>query len=273
MPEIEEVTIVIVQPNTPGLDVKPETFHVADLIEWSINLMIHAEATQEPDAPLHAGDWCKFCPREGRCVEQARSAFASAQVTFSDMVEPDPRHRIVFPDIATITPEQAGHILPRLDEFEAFSKAFRKAALHMAECGHTIPGQKVVPMRATEKWLDVTTAPLLLEDLGVPEEAIYEPRKVISPAQARGQVAGVVKSEHDAKPGKKMTKKLAEEKAKEIMRSMTHKVSSGNKLARDTDSRIGIEASVHLDFGVEDAGVTIEGVAVEFAQEFELEIV
>ena len=266
MPEVEEVEIIIVQPNTPGLDVKRETFHIADLIEWSVTLIDKARATQEPNAPLKAGEWCKFCPREGRCVEQARNALAAAQIEFESFVEPLPSTNIIFPDLTLITAEQFGALIPRLDDFEAWSKAARKTALDMAERGISIPGQKVVPTRATERWLDTEIAPVLLEDLGLKEDAIYEPRKLVSPAQARGAIATAIKTASDALPGKKMTKKAAEEKAKEFMKPMTHKVSSGNKLAPDHDSRTAVMASVHSEFSVED-GPVIDGVAVEFELE------
>lgn len=250
MPAVDEIEVVIVQPNSTGDAVKRDTFTIVDLIEWSMDLMDHARATLEPDAPLSAGDWCMFCKAKGKCPEQARAAAEAAQEDFADFVEVAPsKELVVLPQPTLLTDEQLGFLvaykLPRLLEF---AKAATEAAHALLNRGVEVPYLKLVPMRASESWIDEATIVDDLQDMfGLPEDKAYAKRKPASPAQARGALVEMI-VESRKKAGTKITKKDAEAEAKSLLAALVKKESSGNHVAPIEDSRPQLTASVHEDF-------------------------
>lgn len=248
MPQISDIEIVIVQPNSYGPPIKREIFSVVELIEWSIELMDRAVATQEPDAPLNPGSWCAetFCPLNGKCLAQAKRAVEVAEIEFAEFVEPEPKRDLVFPNIETLTPDQLEIMLPRLDDFEAWAKAVREKALHFVERGGYIGGQKLVPKRATQRWKDEEATIKYLYGAGIDE--VYQ-KKVISPAVARTLLTDMVIEDSNVT----LTKKSAEAEARKLLSSFIEEKSSGNKLVADADPRTGVIANVYTDFGEPEA--------------------
>jgi hypothetical protein len=254
-PQVDEIEIIIVQPNSTGEDVKRETFSVIDLIEWSLDLMDHAKATLEPDAPLHAGDWCTFCKASGRCPEQVRAAGEAAALDFDAMIDTDPSKDIVVPtNLLLLTEEQLGFLvayrLPRLMEF---AKAAEEAAHAMMNRGVEIPHLKLVPKRATESWVDEATVIDNLKDsFGLPDDKVYAKPEPVSPAQARGNLKDVIYTAKKA-AGIKITKKAAEEEARGLLAHLIKKESSGNHVAPIEDKRMAVLPSVYDDFDAQAA--------------------
>ncbi len=147
---VNDIVLVIVQPRAthPDGPIRTLTIPYMELIEFAGELMDRARETTKPDAPLHAGSHCKFCPAAGICPEQRDAAQRMAMVDFADMpvdVPPSPETLPldVFVDIL-----QKKHIL------ESWLKSLDARALAMLERGEDVPGFKLVERRATRKWKD-----------------------------------------------------------------------------------------------------------------------
>jgi hypothetical protein len=175
---VSEVEVVIVQPRCthPAGPVRRETVPAFELLEWSADLLEAAERTLEPDAPLVAGDWCRFCPAAGVCPALSERALTTAQIEFAETPVPSP------PDPASLAPDEIGRLLSAAELVELWIRALRGHACAELEAGRAIPGWKLVPKRATRRWRDEDAAPARLRDLGLAEDELFA-RKLRSPAQ------------------------------------------------------------------------------------------
>lgn len=173
---IDEVEIVIVQPRAIHSDgpIRRDTVEYLDLLDWSADLMDAARLTQDPNAPLMAGRWCKFCPAATICPELEKKALEDVRDEFDDLDAP--------PASTDLTLDRIGTILQKAEMLEGWLKALRQRALEALEAGEEVPGWKLVEKRATRKWINPVDAEnFLTEELG---EDAYAPKKVITPPQA-----------------------------------------------------------------------------------------
>lgn len=189
--EADNIEVVVVQPRAHHKDgpVRAVQFPVDELIGWSVELLDMAERTQEPDAPLAAGDWCRFCPAKPDCPELKREALESAMVAFDgedldDSVAVD-----------TMTPAQLATALTGLPLLEMRIKAIRERAFRLLEkdCD-AIPGWKLVEGRKSRKWNNETAALDTLLGLGLERDELVK-EKVLTPAQAEKLLGKDRKSE------------------------------------------------------------------------------
>lgn len=134
--DLETIEIVIVQPRAPHPQgpVRRWTTTRTALLDWGHNVLLPAAlATGEPDTPLHAGDWCRFCPAGAVCPEKCRAAFANAPVLLAEDNYPAPlAQQPAFPDPRSLTPEQASRILaawPLAESYVADVKAYVRESL------------------------------------------------------------------------------------------------------------------------------------------------
>lgn len=176
---VSVVENVIVQPRAPHREgpVRSEEVSAFELTEWSADLFAALARTQEPDAPIKAGDHCKFCPAAVLCPELASRSLELAQSEFQGATLRVP------PAPETLTPERVGLILGAGDILETWLTAVRNYAHTQLEAGVSIPGWKLVPKRATRKWADEDMAGAALTDAGLTADAIYT-KKICTPAQA-----------------------------------------------------------------------------------------
>lgn len=174
---VEVVKITIVQPRTAHPDgaIRSEEITVDELVGFAGELLDAARATIAPDAPLHAGAHCRFCPASGRCPEQRNRAQLVAQSDFavSEFTPPAP---------GLLAPEQFATMLGQLHILDDWMKAMRAHAQSMLERGETVPGFKLVAKRATRKWVDEQETEAWLHAKGHDNVDIYE-MKMKSPAQ------------------------------------------------------------------------------------------
>jgi hypothetical protein len=167
----KEVELVIVQPRCPHPDgsVRRHRFKAVDLIDFAADLQEFAKATEDPNAPLVAGEHCRFCPAAGLCPKLHEQALISAKETFS--------HKLPY------DPVKLSETLTRLDMVEAWAKGVREFAYQEAVRGRVPPGFKLVEKRATRQWRsDVDAVIHLKTTLGLLDHDIFE-RKLKSPAQ------------------------------------------------------------------------------------------
>jgi hypothetical protein len=177
--EITEVALCVVQPRLgPPQDTTMSAGEVQDL---AADLIEIAEAAQAPDAPLVAGDHCRFCRASGDCPELRRVALERASVEFDLATDP----AIVAPmppSPASLTPDQLGRILIGADLLEAWLTAVRARAKALADKGVEILDHKLVNRRGRRIWVDETEAAKALNPL-LPADDLYVV-KTVSPAQA-----------------------------------------------------------------------------------------
>ena len=116
------------------------------------------------DAPLAAGDHCRWCAAKPVCPLMTGAI-----------------DRIAKAKIDALPIDQIAYYLDQIPMVEAFIKDLQQLAHGLIEEGQALPGWKLVNKRAMRKWLDEDRAVAFLSSAGV--EAWDEP-KPISPAVA-----------------------------------------------------------------------------------------
>ena len=134
--DIEDVVITIYQPRLDN--VSTDTIKAKDLYAWGEEVIKPgAQLALSEDAPVHAGDWCQFCPARYDCKERARDAM-ELQKYLGQMV---------------LSPEEIAEILGKIDRLTKFAEDIKDSALTKALDGEEIPGWKVVEGRSIRKYV------------------------------------------------------------------------------------------------------------------------
>ena len=195
-----DVVFCIIQP-TKQSDATYSTWETdSEYIENFIDALVDAiDVAQSPEPPIKAGDHCKFCKALSSCPVQRRTVGMALAATPTDI------------DVFDLS-----NFIAMADQVEQWAKAVRQRAHKALEDGVKIPGYKLVPKRAQRKYNDEDAATRVLVRHLKTAEA-YEPRKLISPAQAE--------------------KKLGKQKYGKLVKKYVSMISSGNTLAPDTDPR------------------------------------
>lgn len=204
-----QIITTIVQPRAPHRDgrIRSETFSVADLVEWTSDLLaaMHrsAEALRfKEQSELYVGDgivmspaeWsstflsagshCKFCKAAKFCPALEQHALDAAGVWFDDLDQPRITNQ---PD--ALSPERAAQILDAADLISDWINAVRAHWHAQAEMGVEIPGYVLVPKQGREKWSEgkEAEAAKLAIAAGVPEEKVWNAPKIRTPKQVRAE--------------------------------------------------------------------------------------
>ena len=134
--DIEDVVMTIYQPRLDN--VSTDTIKAKDLYAWGEEVIKPgAQLALSEDAPVHAGDWCQFCPARYDCKERARDAM-ELQKYLCQMV---------------LSPEEIAEILGKIDRLTKFAEDIKDSALTKALDGEEIPGWKVVEGRSIRKYV------------------------------------------------------------------------------------------------------------------------
>ncbi|BAE51524.1 DUF2800 domain-containing protein [Paramagnetospirillum magneticum] len=218
---VSEVQIAIVQPRAYHEDgpIRFEVISAFELFEWSVDLFDVINRTLEPDAPLVAGEHCRFCRAKPVCPEMERMALATAEAQFTDTTITVP------PAPSSMAPARIGQVLNAAEIIEGWLKSVREHAHASLEQGVEIPGWKLVPKRAQRKWADDDLASDALLTAGLPILDIYT-RKIITPAAA------------DKLLGKN----------KDVVKHLVVAESSGTTLAPAGDKRQAVAGGAAADF-------------------------
>jgi hypothetical protein len=247
------ITVTIVQPRAPHKDgrIRSETFHAADLIDWTADLlaaMHHSkEAIRQRELGLHsvtwveaflkAGDHCKFCRAAATCPALASKSLDAAKVTFSNLDEPQITARA-----ETFSPAELAAKLDLLDMIQDWSNEVRAYAHRLAEAGTAIPGYVLVEKQAREKFNSDEAAALAVQTakgLGVADDKVLNPPKARTPKQIRDAVAKL--------------KSPAAKAALESLKSLSSAASTGSNLVReDKTTRTAIAPAANRHFDVLD---------------------
>lgn len=217
----KEIVMTVVQPRA--------VHHLGPIRSWSITwdelrdfkdrLMAAAQATTRPDAPLAAGEHCRFCKAKPRCPAIKQLAVTTAQSEFDAFAPPAP---------ALLSPAELQGVLVAAEPLLEWIKSVQAYALAALERGESVPGWKLVPKRANRKWADELAAQKWVEALDV-EGEFYTTPTLRTPAQVEKEL-------------KKSKVQLPEE--------LIVKESSGHNLAPDTDPRPAQVPSAIADFDI-----------------------
>ena len=203
--QVDTVKVTIVQPRASHKDgrIRSETFHIAELIEWTAELMKAMERSKLAldgfemingnrtafdtwaAAALTPGN-CTFCPAQGICPALRSKALTVspevARAWFEDPTLETPP--MISNTVPALSPEELAHILDGLDMLEDWAKAVRATAHAMAEKGTTIPGYQLVEKIGNRKWAadDEKIISDLKSVVKLTEDQIFS-KKLLSPAQ------------------------------------------------------------------------------------------
>lgn len=194
--DVEKITVTIVQPRAPHKDgrIRSETFHVADLVEWTADLLAAMRRSKQAMDEFEAAggntvildEWnakwlkpgkCTFCPVEGSCPALKRDALSVAKVWFDDMGDA----RLGNEALDT-SPEALARDLDMIPMLEDWVKARRAFAHSQAEAGVEIPGWQLADKIGNRKWGDESALLAALKPM-LGDDMIYAEPKIRSPAQ------------------------------------------------------------------------------------------
>lgn len=199
--DIQHVTATIVQPRAPHKDgrIRSETFHVADLVEWTADLLAAMKRSKQAmDEHAAAGsntvlldEWrdkwlkpgkCTFCPVEATCPALRRDAMSVAAVWFDDLDQPRIGNAALDTDPASVARD-----LDMFPMLEGWISARRALAHSLSEQGVDLPTEDgnsyiLVDKIGHRKWIDaVDPAASIVAATGLTYDDIYD-RKLKSPA-------------------------------------------------------------------------------------------
>lgn len=154
----EKVELQIVQPrgSHPEGPIRSEIISSFELLEFADELKTAAERTEDPNAPLHAGEHCRFCPAAGICPEIKNKAQAIAKGEFGVV-----REGVAAAEIDT---RELARTLEWIPILKAYLENVHEFAYNLAQRGVKIPGWKLVAKRPTRKWIDPAKTEKFLAD-------------------------------------------------------------------------------------------------------------
>lgn len=173
---VAEIELVVVQPRAPhkGGPVRRWVIPSLDMVDWIGVLQDAAKATRDPDAPLNAGDWCKFCPAAGFCPALRAKALEAARAEFGGPDEP-----ITLPSVTTMPPDLLKAVLDEADVIKTWLKRVEEFANDEAMAGRPPTGYKLVAGRSTRKWGDEGNALETLRLIGLEDHDLLTKPKIV----------------------------------------------------------------------------------------------
>lgn len=210
----EDVEIVIIQPRAPGDNIKRWRFKSVELLEFAADLKLAAVATEQKDAPIIAGEHCRFCPGAVKCTKPHELALEVAGADFKEVDNYDVK--------------KLGEALSIIPKLKAWIKNVEEYAFGSAERGEPPTGFKLVAKRATRKWAydDSHILDKLLNEFDLKYDDCTT-SSVISPAKIEKIIPKDFKGE---------------------LNNLVNKVSSGNTLAPISDKRVAISSGPQNEF-------------------------
>jgi len=156
----EELELIIVQPPS----VKRWVTTLDRIKAFEADLKAAVTRALKPDAPLAAGDHCKWCAAKPICPVMTGAV-----------------DRLLATKLDALPVDQIAHYLDQVPLVEDFISSLQALALQMLTEGKPVGDWKLVAKRATRQWVDEDKAVSYLSSMGV--EAWAEP-KAITPAVA-----------------------------------------------------------------------------------------
>jgi len=189
-PPISTVRLTVIQPklslkgDNPISTVETTVEHLVN--ETLPQLIQDAAATDDPNAPLKAGEHCKFCRARGACSANSEWTMAQAGVSFSAVGESplSVAEQAVDKDPAAMSNDEIRQLVEAAPLLRQLLEAAENEALRRFESGQDIAGLKLVEGRGSRYWgLPEDEIAQRLIRMGAPKGAVYE-TKLVSPAKA-----------------------------------------------------------------------------------------
>lgn len=202
------VVVAILQPSRDGGDaLKTWETTPEGLDDFQREYLAAVEMSEAPGARIETGSHCAFCPAAAICPKKTGAALRALQM--------DPEKL-----------DTLAESLAMVDEIKAWCTTVEATAYAQLDAGAPVPGWKLVPKRATEKWVDEETAlKALRRIMGGKKKIVVE--KLLTPAQMR---------------------KAAKTAGKEVdLTELTVKNSSGNTIAPESDKRDAVPSGKALE--------------------------
>ena len=158
--DADEIELIIVQPPS----VKRWVTTRKRIAAFESDLFRAINAALKPNAPLAAGDHCKWCAAKPVCPVMTGAV-----------------DRLLATKLDALPVDQIAHYLDQVPLVEDFISGLQALAQQMLTEGKPVGDWKLVPKRATRQWADEDKAVAFLSSAGV--EAWAEP-KAITPAVA-----------------------------------------------------------------------------------------
>lgn len=180
---VEAVRLHIVQPRYFGAEPhRMAAVTGTDLAKFHEDVLRAVGAAKAPNAPLVAGDHCKFCPAKATCPKLQEQALTTAQDLFPTL---DPVQPAVAPPLLeSLSGEQLSRVLVNVGLARAWLTAVEQHAFKRMVKGETIPGFKLIEKVGNRKWMDDAKAAATLEAHGLNP---WAPKKIASPAKVEEQ--------------------------------------------------------------------------------------
>lgn len=172
-----KVTMVIIQPRAMGKAIKEWTITAGEIHDWTNILIEKAKEADQDNAPLKAGQWCKWCPAQSKCPAMAKDMFSSvAKIPVSEIK----RRELPKPEL--LSKEDLINIIGKKDIIESWLEACYGYLQGAAVAGETIPGYKLVQRTGHRKWSNNEE---VIKEFGSLGDDIYviKPKELKSPAQ------------------------------------------------------------------------------------------
>ena len=194
-PDCEGVTVTISQPNAPHKDglIRSESYTIDELKLYELQMKAAADATDAPNAPLRAGDWCLWCPAKTRCPEFDAMLLEEANADFAE--DEEPPAQLALPK----STEELAHKSKWLPVIEAWCNNIKADIQRELENGNTVgtgdEAWKLVRGKSKRRLIDpvatihrlTTTEPDMLAEgqlpIGLDEAELYVAPKLKTPAQ------------------------------------------------------------------------------------------
>ena len=156
---VETVEVIIVQPP----HVRRWVTDLDRVRRFEAELILAVRRAQQPDAPLAAGDHCRWCAAKTICP------------LVNGAVERTRRENIKGANIFRLS-----EALGQIELLEGWIRDLKETAIELMEAGTPIPGWKLVPKRATRQWVNESAALTALTEAGCNPQELTELK---SPAQ------------------------------------------------------------------------------------------
>ena len=161
-PDVEKVTLTIVQPRNGG--VSEEVLTVEELLDWGESIKEIAAQAYAGTGEYCAGTHCRFCKASELCRAHAEYQLAIAREEFDE------------PNL--MTKDELAEIVKRADSLKTWLEKVKAYVLESALKGEHYEGLKVVEGRSSRKIIDKDTAARILLENGGNENVVWKPREL-----------------------------------------------------------------------------------------------
>ena len=182
---VDTVELTITQPRAPHPEgpIRKWEIKADTLIEWGNDVLIPGlRKAQEPNAPLVAGEWCRWCKALSTCPAMRKEVQMSVETMFDNELLPvDPG--AALPSTLMLTAEQLDRLIKFAPIFSKWLESMQAEGLSRLEAGAPdAPREwKLVAGKASRAWKDEAEIAAFIKD----KEGVkgYSEPKIKSPAQ------------------------------------------------------------------------------------------